>query len=123
MCCPDPKSAGILLDQLKALHERIGSQEPGGRDLESAAVQLSRLSGVLARMHETRAALLVAECTRQMPRGRRGEFYARLPALCQSASADVQARVRKLLSDEIEDRASNQNDVRAAVSALPQLAR
>jgi hypothetical protein len=121
MCCPDPKSADVLLGQLRAVHQRIGGQE--GRDLESAAVQLSRLAGVLAKMHEARAAVLVAECTRHLPRGRRAEFYARLPALCQSASAAVLARVRRVLSDEIEDRASNPDDVRAAVSALPQLAR
>jgi hypothetical protein len=125
VCRPDPRSADVLLAQLKALQERIPREgiqpQPVPNDVDSLPDQLLRLATVLAKMYETRAAVSIAECARRCPRGRRGVVYAHLPALCQSAPAAVVASVRRLLSDEVEDPSNDTSDVRVAVTVLTSL--
>lgn len=124
LCQPDPRSADVLLGQLKTLHTDLAGD---GRATDVVVSRLGRLAAVLAKMHEGRAAVPVAECARRLPRGRRAELYTLLPALCRDALAPapvpspVLTGVRQVLSDEIKDRAANAIDFQAAVTALANL--
>ncbi len=63
-CRPDPRSADVLLEQLERLRERIVREAhpvPGGRVSEEVSTTFTRLTDLLARLHEPRAARPVVE--------------------------------------------------------------
>jgi len=124
-CRPDPRSADVLLEQLERLRQRIvreGVPPLDGRAGEEVATTFARLTDLLARLHEPRAARPVVECARRFPHGRRSPAYRRLPELCASANEATRTAVRTALVKEMEDPEIRIEDEGPAALALAAVA-
>src|SRR5262249_51097838 len=124
-CRPDPRSADVLLEQLERLRQRIvreGVPRLDGRAGEEVATTFARLTDLLARLHEPRAARPVVECARRFPHGHRGPAYRRLPELCTSADEATRTTIRTVLIKEMEDPEIRIDDEGPAALALAAVA-